>query len=77
MIFLHICKNQLERSAFGLHVPKHDISRTGRYTTPCSKSRWMTPADFEKLAQAYGRMTDSELGVALNQGDLLELFDEE
>ena len=37
----------------------------------------MTPADFEKLAQAYGRMTDSELGVALNQGDLLELFDDE
>ena len=34
-------------------------------------------ADFKKLAQAYGRMTDSELGVALNQGDLLELFDEE
>ena len=34
-------------------------------------------ADFRKLAQAYGRMTDSELRAALNQGDLLELFDEE
>ena len=34
-------------------------------------------ADFRKLAQAYGRMTDSELQAALNQGDLLELSDEE
>ena len=34
-------------------------------------------ADFKKLAQAYGRMTDSELGAALSQGDLLELCDEE
>ena len=34
-------------------------------------------ADFKKLAQAYGRMTDTELTVALNQGDLLELCDEE
>lgn len=34
-------------------------------------------ADFKKLAQAYGRMTDSELGAALSQGDLLELYDEE
>ncbi len=34
-------------------------------------------ADFKKLAQAYGRMTDSELGAALNQGDLQELCDEE
>ena len=34
-------------------------------------------ADFRKLAQAYGRMTASELQAALNQGDLLGLFDEE
>ena len=34
-------------------------------------------ADFKKLAQAYGRMTDSELSAVLNQGDLLELCDEE
>ena len=34
-------------------------------------------ADFKKLAQAYGRMTQSELGAALSQGDLLELCDEE
>ena len=34
-------------------------------------------ADFRKLAHAYGRMTDTELGAALNQGDLLELCDEE
>ena len=34
-------------------------------------------ADFKKLAQAYGRMTESELGAALSQGDLLELCDEE
>ncbi len=32
---------------------------------------------FKKLAQAYGRMTDSELRAVLNQGDLLELCDEE
>ena len=34
-------------------------------------------ADFKKLAQAYGRMTDTALMSALNQGDLLELCDEE
>ena len=34
-------------------------------------------ADFKKLAQAYGRMMDTELRAALNQGDLLELCDEE
>ena len=34
-------------------------------------------ADFKKLAQAFGRMTDSELVSALSQGDLLELCDEE
>ena len=34
-------------------------------------------ADFKKLAQAYGRMTDAALMSALNQGDLLELCDEE
>jgi hypothetical protein len=34
-------------------------------------------ADFKKLAQAYGRMTDGELRTVLNQGDLLELCDEE
>lgn len=34
-------------------------------------------ADFKKLAQAYGRMTDTELKAALNQGHLLELCDEE
>jgi len=34
-------------------------------------------ADFKKLAQAYGRMTDSELRAVLNKGDLLELCDEE
>ncbi|MBX9684544.1 MAG: type II toxin-antitoxin system RelE/ParE family toxin [Hyphomicrobium sp.] len=34
-------------------------------------------ADFKKLAQAYGRMTNTELRAALNQGDLLELCDEE
>ena len=34
-------------------------------------------ADFKKLAQAYGRMTNTELRAALNQGDLLELWDEE
>jgi hypothetical protein len=34
-------------------------------------------ADFKKLAQAFGRMTDAELRAALNQGDLLELCDEE
>ena len=34
-------------------------------------------ADFKKLAQAFGRMTDTELRAALNQGDLLELCDEE
>ena len=33
-------------------------------------------ADFKKLAQAYGRMTDTELRAALKQGDLLELCDE-
>ncbi len=34
-------------------------------------------ADFKKLAQAYDRMTESELASALGQGDLLELHDEE
>ena len=34
-------------------------------------------ADFKKLAQAYGRLMDTELRAALNQGDLLELCDEE
>lgn len=34
-------------------------------------------ADFKKLAQFYDRMTDSELALALRQGDLLELCDEE
>ena len=34
-------------------------------------------ADFKKLAHAFGRMADSELRAALNQGDLLELCDEE
>ena len=34
-------------------------------------------ADFRKLAQAFGRMTDSELASALSQGDLLELCDDE
>ena len=34
-------------------------------------------ADFKKLAQAYGRMTDTEFRALLNQGDLLELCDEE
>ena len=34
-------------------------------------------ADFKKQAQAYGPMTDSELRALLNQGDLLELCDEE
>ena len=34
-------------------------------------------ADFRKLAQAFGRMTDTELRAMLNQGDLLELCDEE
>ena len=34
-------------------------------------------ADFKKLAQAFGRMTDSELASALRHGDLLKLFDEE
>jgi hypothetical protein len=34
-------------------------------------------ADFKKLAQGYGRMTDTELRAALNQGDLLELCYEE
>ena len=31
-------------------------------------------ADFKKLAQAYGRMTEAELASALSQGDLQELF---
>ena len=31
-------------------------------------------ADFKKLAQAYGRMTEGELASALSQGDLQELF---
>ena len=34
-------------------------------------------ADFKRLAQAYERMTDSELVSALRQGDLRELRDEE
>ena len=34
-------------------------------------------ADFKKLAQAYGHMTDTELRAVLNQGELLELRDEE
>jgi hypothetical protein len=34
-------------------------------------------ADFKKLAQAFGSMTDSELASALSQGDLLELCDDE
>lgn len=34
-------------------------------------------ADFKKLAQAFGRMTETELGAALSQGDLQELCDEE
>ena len=34
-------------------------------------------ADFKKLAQSYGRMTDAELRAVLNRGDLLELCDEE
>jgi hypothetical protein len=34
-------------------------------------------ADFKKLAPAYGCMTDTELRAVLNQGDLLELCDEE
>ena len=33
--------------------------------------------DFKKLAQAYGHMTDTELRAVLNQGELLELRDEE
>ena len=32
---------------------------------------------FKKLAQGYGRMRDAEFASALNQGDLLELSDEE
>ncbi len=32
---------------------------------------------FKKLAQAFAGMTDSELGAALSQDDLLELCDEE
>ena len=31
-------------------------------------------ADFKKLAQAYGRMTQAELASALSQGDLQEFF---
>lgn len=34
-------------------------------------------ADFRRLAQAYGRMTDVELASALGQGDLQELFHDE
>ena len=34
-------------------------------------------ADFRRLAQAFGSMTDTELRAVLNQGDLLELWDEE
>lgn len=34
-------------------------------------------AGFRKLAQAYGRMTTSQLEAALIQGDLLEIGDEE
>jgi hypothetical protein len=34
-------------------------------------------ANFKKLAQVFGRMTDAELRSTLNQGDLLELCDEE
>ena len=34
-------------------------------------------ADFRKLAQAFGRMTETELASALNQGDLRELCNEE
>jgi len=34
-------------------------------------------ADFKKLAQAFGGMTDTELKSVLNQGDLLELCDDE
>lgn len=30
-------------------------------------------ADFRKLAQAYGRMTESELASALSRGDLQEI----
>lgn len=33
-------------------------------------------ADFKKLAQSYGRMTESELRAPLKRGDLLELCDE-
>ena len=34
-------------------------------------------ADFKRLAQAYGRMTEAELASALSQGDLQELFHDE
>lgn len=34
-------------------------------------------ADFKKLAQAYGRMTEAELASALGQGDLQELIHDE
>lgn len=34
-------------------------------------------ADFKKLAQAFGRITESEMAAALSQGDLQELCDEE
>ncbi len=34
-------------------------------------------ANLKKLAQAFGRMTEAELRSTLNQGDLLELCDEE
>jgi len=34
-------------------------------------------AAFRKLARAYDRMTDAELAVALSQGDLLELSNDE
>jgi len=34
-------------------------------------------ADFKKLAQAYDRMTESELASTLRLGDILELRDEE
>ena len=50
--------------------PQGDQRPTGLPWAELCHSAWW-------LAQAFGRMTDSELVSALSQGDLLELCDEE
>ena len=72
---------EVEVDSHSFEVPRHRYERPLFAYLIAKKDRANIDddelADFKKLAQAYGRMTASELQAALNQGDLLGLFDEE